>query len=76
MLGLSLCHFEEIPYSSDSRYSACNAGDSGSLPGWEDPLDWEGQPTPVFCLENSMDGLWGRKESDMTEQLYTPGASD
>ena len=33
MLSLNLCHFEEIPYSSDSRDSACNAGDPGSLPG-------------------------------------------
>jgi len=30
---LSLCHFEEIPYSSDSKESAFNAGDWGSIPG-------------------------------------------
>ena len=23
--------------------------------GWEDPLERKWQPTPVFCLENSMD---------------------
>ena len=24
---------------SDSKESACNAGDLGSIPGWEDPLE-------------------------------------
>ena len=25
--------------------------------GWEDPLSIERPPTPVFCLENSLDGI-------------------
>ena len=76
MLGLSLCHFEEIPYSSDSKESAFNAGDRGSIPGsGRSSGEGRGNPAPVFCLENSMDRPWGHKESDMIEQLYTPGAS-
>ena len=47
-------------------------------PGWEDsPGDGNGNPLQYSCLENPMDGKslvgyspWGRKESDMTEQLH------
>ena len=28
-----------LPYSSDSKESACNAGDLASIPGLEDPLE-------------------------------------
>ena len=28
-----------FPGGSDSKESACNAGDPGSIPGWEDPLE-------------------------------------
>ena len=41
--------------------------------GWEDPLEWAWQPTPVFFLENPTDrGAWhatvhGVEESDMAE---------
>ena len=37
--------------------------------GWEDPLEKERQPSPVFC-PGEFHGLyspWGCKESDMTE---------
>ena len=44
--------------------------------GWEDPLDKEWQPTPVFLPgeshgQRSLAGYspWSRKESDTTEQL-------
>ena len=44
--------------------------------GWEDPLEKEMQPTPVFLPGESHGrrtlvgySPWGRKESDMTEQL-------
>ena len=29
------------PDSSVRKESACNAGDPGSIPGWEDPLEKE-----------------------------------
>ena len=35
--------------------------------GWEDPLEGERLPTPVFWPGEY--SLWGHKESDTTEQL-------
>ena len=41
---------------SDSKESACNAGDLGSVPGLgRSPGEWNGYPFQYFCLENSMD---------------------
>ena len=43
--------------------------------GWEDPLEKEMQPTPVFLPADSYGqrlagySLWGHKESNTTEQL-------
>ena len=46
-------------HGSDCKESAFNAGDPGSIPGWEDPLE-KGMAT--ICLENSMDrGAWWAK---------------
>ena len=45
---------------SDSKESACNVGDLGSIPGWE-KLIREGNGNPLWysCLENPMDGgVW------------------
>ena len=45
-------------FPSDSKESACNAGDMSSVPGWGRSLG-EWQSTPIFLLENSMDrGAW------------------
>ena len=51
-----------------------DAGDSGLIPSWEDPLKKKWQPTPVFFPEKShgqrsLTGYspWGHKELDMTE---------
>ena len=55
---------------SDGKESACNAGDLGSIPGWEDPLEKGKAPTPVF-RPGEFHGLcspWGHKDSDTTEQ--------
>ena len=45
--------------------------------GWEDPLEKEMEPTPVFLPgkshgQRSLVGYspWGRKESDRTERLH------
>ena len=32
--------FLGFPGGSDSKESACNAGDLSLIPGWEDPLEW------------------------------------
>ena len=58
--------------------SASNAGDPVRSLGWEDPLEKEWQPAPVFLPEESH-GLrsllgcspQGHKESDTAERLST-----
>ena len=46
------------PYDSpDSKASACNMGDPGSIPGsGRSPGEGNGTPFQYSCLENSMDG--------------------
>ena len=47
---------EVTPGSSDSKASAYNAGDLGSIPGSEiSPGEGNGYPLQYSCLENSMD---------------------
>ena len=62
--------------AKDGEESACNAGDSGSIPGWGRSLRRKWQPTPVFLSgeshgQRSLEGysLWGRKELNTTERL-------
>ena len=46
-----------FPGSSDSKASAYNAGDLGSIPGsGRSPGEGNGNPLQYSCLENSMDG--------------------
>ena len=57
----SLPLFEKIslyfPGGSDSKVSAYNAGDLGSVPGsGRSPGEGNGKPLRYFCLENPMDG--------------------
>ena len=41
---------------SDSKESACNAGDVGSIPGsGRSPGEGNGNPLQYSCLENAMD---------------------
>ena len=49
-----------FPYSSDSKESACKAGDLGSVSGLErSPGEGNGNPLLYSCLEHSMDrGAW------------------
>ena len=57
---------------SARKESACNTRELGSIPGLEISLrQGKGFPLHYSGLENSMDccSPWGRKESDMTEQL-------
>ena len=59
-LGCPHCASWGFPGGSDSEKPACNAGDSGSILGQEDPLE-AGMATQnqYPCLENLMDrGAW------------------
>ena len=66
-----------FPGGSDSRESACSAGDLGSIPGLgRCPGEEHGNPLQYSGLENppeqrSLVGYspWGCKESDMTVRL-------
>ena len=45
-----------FPGGSDSTESACNAGNSGSIPGSRrSPRKGNGNPLQYSCLENPMD---------------------
>ena len=49
-------HPPGFPGGSDSKESACNAGDPGSIPGLgRSPGEENGNPFQYSCLENSMD---------------------
>ena len=51
-----LIHDKGFPGDSDSKESACNAGDLGLIPGLErSPGEGNGNPLQYSCLENSMD---------------------
>ena len=65
---------------SDSKESACNVGDLGSVPGsGRSPGGGHGNPLQYSCLENPHGqrqnsvlanySPWGSKEVDTTEQL-------
>ena len=55
-----LSYQKGFPGGSDSEESTSNAGDWDSVPeSGRFPWGREWLPTPVFCLENSMDsGAW------------------
>ena len=62
-----------LPWSLSSKESACNAGDTGSIPGsGRSPGEGNSNPLQDSCLGNPMDrGAWwatvhGVAESDMT----------
>ena len=50
----------DFPGGSDSKMSAYNVGDPGSIPGLgRPPAEGNGNPLQYPCLENSMDrGAW------------------
>ena len=72
----SLAPFEvSFPGGSDSKVSARNAGDPGSISGLErSPGEGNGNPLQYSCLENpgteepgGLNSPWGHRELDLTE---------
>ena len=61
------------PGGSDNKESACNAGDTGSIPGLgECPGEGNGNPLQYSCLDNSMDrGAWWAIVHGITKNLGT-----
>ena len=50
------CGIGGFPDGSDSKESACNAGDPGLIPGLgRSPGEGNGNPLQYSCLENPMD---------------------
>ena len=76
LFGHAMWHVD-FPGGSDGKESACNAGDTGFIPGWRRfPGKENCYPLQYSCLENSVTeesgGLyspWGHKESNTTERL-------
>ena len=63
--------YSSLHGGSDSKESACNVGDLGSILGLgRSPGEGKGFPLQYSGLEKSMDySPWGRKELDTTERL-------
>ena len=69
--------FMGFPGVSDSKKSACDTGDLGSVPGLgRSPGEGNSDPLQYSCLKNSKDreawqtkGPWDHRESDTTERL-------
>ena len=59
------------PGASDSKESACNAGDPGSIRGsGRSPVEGNGNPLQYSWLENSMDrGGWWLTVQGVTKEL-------
>ena len=59
-----------FPGGLDDKESACNVGNPGFVPFGKIPWRRKWQPTPVFCLENSMDrGAWQATVHGVTKSL-------
>ena len=58
-----------FPGGSEDKASACNAGDSGSIPGLgRSPGEGNDNPLQYSCLENPMDrGAWGATVHGVTK---------
>ena len=59
-----------FPGGSDSKESACNAGEPGLIPGSaRSPGEGNGNPLQYSCLENPMDrGAWKATVHGVTKE--------
>ena len=75
--SFTIGYYWVFPSGSDGKASVYNAGDPGSIPGsGRSHGEGNGNPFQYYCGKSngqrSLVGYspWGRKESDMTEQLH------
>ena len=53
---IKITNWSQHPDSPDSKESACNVGNEGSIPeSGRSPRERNGSPLQYSCLENSMD---------------------
>ena len=56
LISLFIMYIMGFPDGSDSKESACNAGDLALIPALGGSLGgWHGNPLQYSCLENTMD---------------------
>ena len=69
--------FRGFPGGLDSKESACNAGDPGSIPGWgRSPGGENGNPLH-YCLENPTDrGAWQATVHGVSKRVGHDWATD
>ena len=66
-----------FPGGSDSKVSACNEGELGSIPGsGRSPGEGNGSPLQNSCLENPMDGGTWYDTGRETEKVELEKARD
>ena len=78
LLFIHSLYISDFPGGSDSKVSAYNAGDPGSIPGLGRSLgEGNGNTLQYTCLEKSHGwrslvgySPWGHKEADMTKQFH------
>ena len=65
---------QSFPGGSDSKESACNAGDPGSIPGLgRSSREGNDYLLKYFCLENSMDRVPGGLQSMRSQRVRLDG---
>ena len=64
---------EDFPGGLEGKESACNVGDSGSVPGLgRSPGEGKGKPIQYSCLENHTDGgAWWATVHGVAKELDT-----
>ena len=62
-----------LPWQLSGKESACNSGDTGSIPGsGRSPGEGNGNPLQYSCLEKPTDrGAWQATVHGVTEELDT-----
>ena len=68
--------FLGFPCGSASKESVCNAGDLGSIPGWEDPLEKRKATLQKGLEFHGLYSPWGCKETWLSNFRFTSHRKD